>query len=284
MKRSRLWILIFTFGAIIVSIVFLFHFAGQNTSLHSNVTYTVEANETATESIADASVPMAAPATEESNTDVITIVNDLQPVVEAQHTSAAASTQQSGSGESTPVEPVVSEPVTQEPAPQTPSDPVPPVEEPVPPTDPETPPTPTKAVKPSDITDVKSMAKYLYDAATEFWAVEKDFCGTSTRPVSTRVAASIGAGTSVDCPGGDTVRVDKSGVSHDSYAIGDHFRDYIDMPDLQYFKIYLSDKDYTVNTFGAREEVTGTYYQSGSQRATYEPEEEPATDEATSPS
>ena len=113
------------------------------------------------------------------------------------------------------------------------------------------------------------MAKYLFDAASEFWAVEKDFSGTTTRPVSTRVAASIGAGTAVDCPGGDTVRIDKNGVAHDSYAIADHLRDYMEMPDLQYFKIYLSDKDYTVNPYGAREDVIGSYYQYGSERATY---------------
>ena len=276
MKRSRLWILILTLGAIIVSIVFLFHFTGRNTSLHSNVSYSVEANEPATETIPDAPVPLAAPATEESNVEEIIIVNDLQPVNEAEHTLAAPNTQgQNGSNESSPVEPVVSEPVTEEPAPEEPTDPEPPME-------PETPATPTKAVKPSDTTDVTSMAKYLFDAATEFWAVEKDFCGTSTRPVSTRVASSIGAGTAVDCPGGDTVRIDKDGKEHDSYAIADHFRDYVDMPDLQYFKIYLSEKDYTVNSYGAREEVIGSYYQYGSQKATYEPEEEPETDETVS--
>ena len=118
------------------------------------------------------------------------------------------------------------------------------------------------------------MAKYLFDAATEFWAVEKDFSGTTTRPVSTRVASSIGAGTAVDCPGGDTVRIDKNGVAHDSYAIADHFRAYVDMPDLQYFKIYLSEKDYSVNPYGAREEVIGSYYQYGSDRTTYMPEDE----------
>jgi len=121
------------------------------------------------------------------------------------------------------------------------------------------------------------MSKYLFDAATEFWATEKDFCGTSTRPVSTRVASSIGAGTAVDCPGGDKTRIDKNGVEHDSYAIADHFREYVDMPDLQNFKIYLSDKDYTVNSYGAREDVTGAYYQYGSDRATYTPPVEETT-------
>lgn len=134
--------------------------------------------------------------------------------------------------------------------------------------------TPAKAQKPDDITNVTSMAKYLFDAATEFWAVEKDFSGTTTRPVSTRVAASIGAGTAVDCPGGDTVRIDKDGNPHDSYAIGDHFRDYVEMPDLQYFKIYLSEKDYTENSYGAREDVIGSYYQYGSERSTYMAEDD----------
>ena len=70
----------------------------------------------------------------------------------------------------------------------------------------------------------------------------------------------------MDCPGGDAVRVDDEGVSHDSYAIADHFRAYVGMPDLQYFKLYLSDKDYTVSSYGAREEVIGAFYQCGSQR------------------
>ena len=135
-------------------------------------------------------------------------------------------------------------------------------------------PTPAKAQKPADIKDTVAMAKYLFDAATEFWAVEKDFSGTTTRPVSTRVAASIGAGTAVDCPGGDKVRIDDKGISHDTYGIADHFRDYVDMPDLQYFKIYLSEKDYTVSKYGAREDVIGTYYQYGSERTTYMAEDE----------
>lgn len=283
MKRSRLWILILAFGAIIVTFVFLFHFTGQNTSLHSNVVYSAEGEETSMVSISDESVPLAAAVTDETNVEVIPIYNDLQPVNEAQHTVPMPITQQNGSNEITSVEPVVSTPVTEEPNPQNQTEPEPPAEETAPPTEPETPATPEKAVKPSDITDVKSMAKYIYDAATEFWAVEKNFCGTSTRPVSTRVASSIGAGTSVDCPGGDTVRIDKSGVAHDSYAIGEHFRDYIDMPDLQNFKIFLSDKDYSENIFGAREEVVGSYYQYGSQRETYEPEVEPVTESETTP-
>lgn len=185
-----------------------------------------------------------------------------------------------------PEEPAPEEPVTEDPAPEEPAPEEPAPEEPAPedpapedpaPEDPApeepTPEEPTRAVKPSDITDVDAMSKYLYQAGCEFWATEKDFCGTTTRPVSTRVADKIGGGTAVDCPGGDTVRVDSKGVSHDSYAIADHFREYVDMPDLQYFKLYLSDKDYTVNSYGAREEVIGAFYQYGSERATYMPEE-----------
>ena len=165
-----------------------------------------------------------------------------------------------------PVDPAPVDPAPEDPAPEDPAPDEPAPEEPAPE-------EPTRAVKPSDITDVDAMSKYLYEAGCEFWATEKDFSGTTTRPVSTRVADKIGGGTAVDCPGGDTVRVDSKGVSHDSYAIADHFRDYVDMPDLQYFKLYLSDKDYTVNPYGAREEVIGAYYQYGSERATYMPEE-----------
>jgi len=165
-----------------------------------------------------------------------------------------------------PVDPAPVEPAPEEPAPEEPAPEEPAPEEPAPE-------EPARAVKPSDISDVTAMSKYLYEAGCEFWATEKDFCGTTTRPVSTRVGDKIGGGTAVDCPGGDTVRVDDKGVSHDSYAIADHFREYVDMPDLQYFKLYLSNKDYTVNPYGAREEVIGAYYQYGSQRATYTPAE-----------
>jgi hypothetical protein len=198
--------------------------------------------------------------------------------------------EQNGVNEPITAEPVVNAPAPQEPVPQQPTEVEPPKEEPVlpekpqTPTEPQAPVNPSKAVKPSDITDVKSMAKYLYEAGTEFWAIEKDFCGTTTRPVSTRVASAIGGGTAVDCPGGDTVRIDKNGVAHDSYAIADHFRDYVDMPDLQYFKLYLSDKDYTVDPYGAREEVIGSFYQYGSQKATYEPEDETQDESVSSPS
>lgn len=178
--------------------------------------------------------------------------------------------------EPAPEEPAPEEPATEEPAPEEPAPEEPTPEEPAPeepaPEEP-TPEEPARAVKPSDITDVNAMAEYLYLAGCEFWATEKDFCGTTTRPVSTRVSEKIGGGTAVDCPGGDTVRIDSKGVSHDSYAIADHFREYVDMPDLQYFKLYLSNKDYSVNPYGAREEVIGAFYQCGSQRATYLPEE-----------
>jgi outer membrane biosynthesis protein TonB len=173
--------------------------------------------------------------------------------------------------EPTPQEPAPQESAPEEPAPQEPAPEEPAPEEPEP--EEPAPEEPTRAVKPSDTTDVNAMAKYLYLAGCEFWATEKEFCGTTTRPVSTRVADKIGGGTAVDCPGGDTVRIDSNGVSHDSYAIADHFREYVDMPDLQYFKLYLSDKDYSVQQYGAREEVIGAFYQYGSERATYLPEE-----------
>ena len=180
-----------------------------------------------------------------------------------------------------PTEPTVEEPVAEEPAAEEPAAEEPVVEEPEaeepeaeePESEEPEEAEPARAVKPDDITDVEAMAEYLYNAGVEFWATEKDFCGTTTRPVSTRVASTIGAGTAVDCPGGDTTRVDANGNEHDSYAIADHFREYVDMPDLKYFKLYLSDKDYTVSSYGAREEVVGAYYQYGSDRATYAPEE-----------
>ena len=285
MKRSRLWILILAFGAAAVSLVFLLQFRSKDVVLHSTVSYTEDQIADTTEPITDAPVPLAAPAIEESAVEMITISNNLQPDNGTERGLSLPSTQdQSGSSAPLTVEPVVNDPATREPAPQQPVDPEPAKEEPAPPEEPETPAVPGKAVKPSDITDVKSMAKYLFDAGTEFWAVEKDFSGTTTRPVSTRVASSIGGGTAVDCPGGDTVRIDKNGVAHDSYAIADHFREYVDMPDLQYFKLYLSDKDYTVNSYGAREDVIGSYYQYGSERATYEPEDESQDEGVSNPS
>jgi len=291
MKRSRLWILILAFGAVAFSLVFLLHIGSQDVVLHSTVSYNEDQTADSNESIPDAPVPLAAPATEESAVELISITNNLQPDNGTEYALYMPSTQdQNGSSALLPVEPVVNDLAPQEPAPQQAVDPESPTEEPAPPeepetpTEPETPAIPDKAVKPDDITNVKAMAKYLFDAGTEFWAVEKDFCGTTTRPVSTRVASSIGAGTAVDCPGGDTVRIDKNGVAHDSYAIADHFRDYVDMPDLQYFKLYLSEKDSAVNPYGAREEVIGSYYQYGSERATYEPEDEPQDEGVANPS
>lgn len=285
MRRSKFWIILFTFGAVIISFVFLLVFGKQNSIVYSNVSYAEDQSAEITETISDESVPMAAPATEETDVEIIPITNNMKPINEVGNNSYMANTQnQNDSSTPIPVEPVVNEPAPQNPETQQPADPEPPTEEQAPPEEPETPATPGKAVKPSDIADVQAMAKYLFDAGTEFWAVEKDFCGTTTRPVSTRVASAIGGGTAVDCPGGDTVRIDKNGVAHDSYAIADHFREYVDMPDLQYFKLYLSDKDYTVNSYGAREEVVGSFYQYGSERATYEPEEEPQDESISDPS
>ncbi len=285
MKRSKFGILILAFGAVVVSFAFLLVFGKQNSIVYSNVSYAEDQSADSSEIIPDESVPMAAPATEETAVGIVPITNDLQPINETENASYLPNTQnQNDSSTPIPVEPVVNEPAPQNPETQQPADPEPPTEEQAPHEEPETPATPGKAVKPSDIADVQAMAKYLFDAGTEFWAVEKDFCGTTTRPVSTRVASAIGGGTAVDCPGGDTVRIDKNGVAHDSYAIADHFREYVDMPDLQYFKLYLSDKDYTVNPYGAREEVVGSFYQYGSERATYEPEEEPQDESISVPS
>lgn len=284
MRRSRFWIILLALGTVVISFVFLFVFVRQNSVVHSNVSYTTDQSAEMNEIITDESVPLAAPAKEEVSAEVISIANDFQPANVVEHTSYLSNTQdQNGFSAPIPAEPIVNDPAPQNPETQQPADPETPTEEPIPPEEPETPATPAKAVKPSDITDVKSMAKYLFDAGTEFWAVEKDFCGTTTRPVSTRVASAIGGGTAVDCPGGDTVRIDKNGVAHDSYAIADHFREYVDMPDLEYFKIYLSDKDYTVDPYGAREEVVGSFYQYGSERATYEPEEEPIEESVPDP-
>ena len=239
----------------------------KNERLHSTVLYTDHVTNQTYESIKDASIPLAASNYEPAAADPIKIESVLQPV--------------SNDGVSR-VEPASYTPATQNSAPVPSEDPKSPAEEAQEPEaaaeDPETPADSGKAEKPSDVKDITAMAKYLFDAATEFWVTEKDFCGTSTRPVSTRVASSIGAGTAVDCPGGDTTRIDKNGVAHDSYAIADHFREYVDMPDLQNFKIYLSDKDYDVNPYGAREDVTGAYYQYGSHRATYVPPVEDAAE------
>lgn len=250
------------------------------------------------EQISDNEVPLAAPASFDAYTagDTVQLSYLTQPTKRVKPTiqqeeiqpmaddpdSEAPAPQEPASEEPAPEEPAPEEPAPEEPAPEEPAPQEPAPEEPAPeepaPEEPApeelAPEEPTHAVKPSDITDVNAMAEYLYLAGCEFWATEKDFCGTTTRPVSTRVADKIGGGTAVDCPGGDTVRIDSNGVSHDSYAIADHFREYVDMPDLQYFKLYLSDKDYTVQQYGAREEVIGAFYQYGSERATYLPEEQ----------
>lgn len=226
--------------------------------IHSNVVYSQACNETALESIGEMSVPLAAPQVKSAQEPIY-----VQQVM-AQIPAAADE-------EPAPEEPASEEPASEEPASEEPASEEPAPEEPAP--EEPTPAEPTRAEKPADISDVNAMAEYLYLAGCEFWATEKDFCGTTTRPVSTRVSDKIGAGTAVDCPGGDAVRVDDKGVSHDCYAIADHFRAYVDMPDLQYFKLYLSKKDYTVSSYGAREEVTGAFYQYGSERATFIPAE-----------
>ena len=296
MKSRKIIKYIIVLGVFLVAFAAVVGFAFANRSTRLPVDYqSAEAGNNPTEAIADVQIPLAASQTvktAKSAASVAAMTQEKEPVVRVDNPEMASTTptptpEPAKESPATPtLEPEAPEklpsettnvpkgPATEEPTP-TPFVPTPTPEEPTPaPSEPTTSPTPAKAQKPADITDTVTMAKYLYDAATEFWAVEKDFCGTTTRPVSTRVASSIGAGTAVDCPGGDTVRIDKNGVAHDSYAIADHFRDYVDMPDLQYFKIYLSDKDYNVNPYGAREDVTGTYYQYGSVRTTYLPEDE----------
>jgi outer membrane biosynthesis protein TonB len=248
---------------------------------------------TVVEQIEDNEVPLAAPTSFDAYTagDTVQLSYLTQPTKRVKPTIQQEEIQPT-TDDPAPAEPTHEEPAPEEPAPDEPAPEEPAPEEPAPeesapeepapeeptPEDPApeepAPEEPARAVKPSDITDVNAMAEYLYLAGCEFWATEKDFCGTTTRPVSTRVSDKIGGGTAVDCPGGDTVRIDSNGVSHDSYAIADHFREYVDMPDLQYFKLYLSDKDYTEQQYGAREEVIGAFYQYGSERATYLPEEQ----------
>lgn len=287
MKNRKNIKYIIILGVFLIAFAVVSGFAFANRTLHSTVDYqSVESGSDLAQTIADEQVPLAAPQTVEAaelTVPVVVMTQEEVPVVFTDNHEPAAATPTP-----TPV-PALESPATPTPeAPaKLPSEPTeepkaPAAEEPTPtpfvptptPEEPTPSPTPAKAQKPADIKDTVSMAKYLFDAATEFWAVEKDFSGTTTRPVSTRVASSIGAGTAVDCPGGDTVRIDKNGVAHDSYAIADHFRAYVDMPDLQYFKIYLSEKDYSVNPYGAREEVIGSYYQYGSDRTTYMPEDE----------
>lgn len=288
MKLSKLTrVVIFT--VLLISILLFAFISGCKTDVVQSQTRNngVNGDTKFVESISDEAIPMAAPAAVkvDAQDDVVLLQQAYEKDVTVRTIARGTETPKTPEPIATPMvaapkaEPATPtpEPATPTPEPATPTpEPATPTPEPATPTPTEVTPTPkpAKAQKPTDISDVTSMAKFIFDAATEFWAVEKDFSGTTTRPVSTRVAASIGAGTAVDCPGGDTVRVDKNGVEHDSYAIADHFRDYVEMPDLQYFKIYLSDKDYTVNPYGAREEVIGSYYQYGSERANYAPEEE----------
>ena len=285
MRNGKILALLTLIGVCAFAVALLIGYAKTSETVRSVVLYKEDVTSDVVESIPDAPVPLAAPRAPETPVETVVMISTMEAVdgsaIEQVIPLIPVKAEPISSEPVTPAskDPAAEEPAAEEPALESPTapeatEPETPVEEPEDSEDPETPETSAKAIKPSDITNVTAMAKYLFDAATEFWAVEKDFSGTTTRPVSTRVAASISSGTAVDCPGGDTVRVDKNGVSHDSYAIADHFREYVDMPDLEYFKIYLSDKDYTVNPYGAREEVTGTYYQYGSQRATYEPEVE----------
>lgn len=302
MKNRKIIKYIIVLGVFLVAFTAIIGFAFANRTIHSTVNYeSVESGSNLAESITDEQIPLAAPQTVEAAdlaVPVVAMTQEHVPVVQADDHGTATATptptpkpspaaEQPYTPSPTPEVPTEGPkaPATEEPTP-TPKEPTPTPEEPTPtpkeptptPSDPTPSPAPVKAQKPADIKDTVSMAKYLFDAATEFWAVEKDFSGTTTRPVSTRVAPSIGGGTAVDCPGGDTVRIDKNGVAHDSYAIADHFRAYVDMPDLQYFKIYLSEKDYSVNSYGAREDVIGSYYQYGSERTTYMAEEEADVD------
>lgn len=297
MNKQKAIKYIIVVGVFLVGFVVVYDFAFTNRDLHSSVDYqSVESGSNLAETIPDEQVPLAAPQAQEdaeftvpdadmAQENINLVLTENQelvasatptPTPEPTTESPAMPTPEPEATAKLPSEPT-DEPKTpslEEPTP-TPFMPTPTPEEPTPtPSEPTPLPAPEKAQKPADIKDTVSMAKYLFDAATEFWAVEKNFSGTTTRPVSTRVASSIGAGTAVDCPGGDRVRIDKNGVSHDSYAIADHFRDYVDMPELQYFKIYLSEKDYSVNPYGSREDVIGAYYQYGSERTTYIPEEE----------
>ncbi len=293
MKGKKKFVLVAVIGvAALASATLLGVYFLPNRIPSSNAS-TQGASNAAVEQIEDNEVPLAAPNSFDAYTagDTVQLSYLTQPQKRVKPTVQQPEAYEPTKEDPAPVapspeEPAPEEPVTEDPAPEDPAPEDPAPEDPAPedpapedpapedpaPEDP-APEEPTRAVKPSDITDVDAMSKYLYEAGCEFWATEKDFCGTTTRPVSTRVADKIGGGTAVDCPGGDTVRIDSKGVSHDSYAIADHFREYVDMPDLQYFKLYLSDKDYTVNSYGAREEVIGAFYQYGSERATYMPEE-----------
>ncbi|HAX40177.1 MAG TPA: hypothetical protein DCY10_04795 [Clostridiales bacterium] len=281
-RKNRKWFIVL--GLCLLALMVVGLFAVSERGIRSEVVYQAsDPVQEATEVISDEQVPLAASQTNEVvllaapvNVPVQQeLVLVYQNKGEANDNAAPTPTPTAEQTENTPAPSEEPEAPVQLPPDPTGEPEAPAAEEPTPTPDEPTPaPSPAKAQKPADIKDTVAMAKYLFDAATEFWVVEKNFSGTTTRPVSTRVAASIGAGTAVDCPGGDTVRIDKDGVVRESYAIADHFRAYVDMPDLQYFKIYLSEKDYSVHVYGAREEVIGAYYQYGSERTTYMAQDE----------
>lgn len=281
-RKNRKWFIVL--GLCLLALMVAGLFAVSERGIRSEVVYQAsDPVQEAIEVISDEQVPLAASQTNEVvllaapvNVPVQQeLVLVYQNQGEANDNAAPTPTPTAEQTENTPAPSEEPEAPVQLPPDPTGEPEAPAEEEPTPTPDEPTPaPSPAKAQKPADIKDTVAMAKYLFDAATEFWAVEKNFSGTTTRPVSTRVAASIGAGTAVDCPGGDTVRIDKDGVVRESYAIADHFRAYVDMPDLQYFKIYLSEKDYSVHVYGAREEVIGAYYQYGSERTTYMAQDE----------
>lgn len=266
-RKNRKWLIVL--GLFLLTLTVVIVSAVAERSVRSGVVYEAsDAVQEVVEVISDEQAPLAAPQTNE----VVLLAAPVNAPVQQEMVPVRQSpseTNDSATPTPTPTAIPTTEQAEENPSPSEEPE-APAAEEPTPtPAEPTPTPSLEKAQKPADIKDTVAMAKYLFDAATEFWAVEKDFSGTTTRPVSTRVAASIGAGTAVDCPGGDTVRIDKDGVARDSYAIADHFRAYVDMPDLQYFKIYLSEKDYSVHVHGAREDVIGTYYQYGSERTTY---------------
>lgn len=273
MRNKKRIALFATLGIITLATATLLGFYCLPNRIHSNVLYTQAEVSQQLEFVNEEMVPLAAPARQTDDLRAVTAESTLagqtKPVVNTFTKEPA--TEKPTPGEPAPIVPAPADPAPVEPTPEDPALVEPTSEEPAP-ADP-APVEPARAAKPDDVTNVESMAEYLYLAGCEFWATEKDFSGTTTRPVSTRVAPAIGSGTAVDCPGGDTVRVDDKGVLHDSYAIADHFREYVDMPDLKYFKLYLSDKDYTVSSYGAREEVVGAFYQYGSERAIYTPVE-----------
>lgn len=281
-RKNRKWFIVL--GLCLLALMVAGLFAVSERGIRSEVVYQAsDPVQEAIEVISDEQVPLAASQTNEVvllaapvNVPVQQeLVLVYQNQGEANDNAAPTPTPTAEQTENTPAPSEEPEAPVQLPPDPTGEPEAPAAEEPTPTPDEPTPaPSPAKAQKPADIKDTVAMAKYLFDAATEFWAVEKNFSGTTTRPVSTRVAASIGAGTAVDCPGGDTVRIDKDGVVRESHAIADHFRAYVDMPDLQYFKIYLSEKDYSVHVYGAREEVIGAYYQYGSERTTYMAQDE----------